>query len=65
MARYFLKLSYDGRNYNGWQIQENTANTVEQVLEDKLSMLLREPLDLIGCGRTDAGVNAKIGRAHV
>ena len=64
MARYFLTLSYNGRDFNGWQIQENTANTVEQVLEEKLSMLLREPIDLVGCGRTDAGVNAKNYIAH-
>ena len=41
MARYFLTLSYNGIDFNGWQIQENTANTVEQVLEEKLSMLLK------------------------
>lgn len=64
MARYFLTLSYNGRDFNGWQVQENTANTVEQVLEEKLSMLLREPIDLVGCGRTDAGVNAKNYIAH-
>jgi tRNA pseudouridine38-40 synthase len=64
MARYFLTLSYNGRDFNGWQTQENTPNTIEQVLEEKLSMLLREPIDLIGCGRTDAGVNAKNYIAH-
>lgn len=64
MARYFLTLSYNGINFNGWQIQENAPNTVEQVLEEKLSMLLREKIDLVGCGRTDAGVNAKNYVAH-
>ncbi len=64
MARFFLTLSYNGMNFNGWQIQENTANTVEQVLEDKLSMLLKEKIDLVGCGRTDAGVHAKNYIAH-
>lgn len=64
MARYFLILSYNGREYNGWQIQDNTPNTVEQVLEDKLSMLLKEDIDLIGCGRTDAGVHARNYVAH-
>lgn len=64
MARYFLTVSYNGREYNGWQVQDNTPNTVEQVLEEKLSMLLKEKVDLVGCGRTDAGVHAKNYIAH-
>jgi tRNA pseudouridine38-40 synthase len=64
MARFFLTLSYNGTPYNGWQIQENTASTVEQVLEEKLSMLLKEKIDLVGCGRTDSGVHAKNYIAH-
>ncbi|PBQ31742.1 tRNA pseudouridine(38-40) synthase TruA [Sphingobacteriaceae bacterium] len=64
MARFFLTLSYNGTNFNGWQIQENTASTVEQVLEEKLSMLLKEKIDLVGCGRTDSGVHAKNYVAH-
>jgi len=64
MARFFLTLSYNGTDFNGWQIQDNTPNTVEQVLEDKLSMLLKEEIDLVGCGRTDAGVHAKNYVAH-
>src|SRR4051812_29505906 len=64
MARFFLTLSYNGTNFNGWQIQENTPNTVEQVLEEKLSMLLKEKIDLVGCGRTDSGVHAKNYIAH-
>jgi len=42
MARFFLTLSYNGGSFNGWQVQENTPNTVQQVLEEKLSMLLKE-----------------------
>src|SRR5688500_12740899 len=64
MARYFLTLSYNGTDFNGWQIQENAPNTVEQVLEEKLSMLLKEKIDLVGCGRTDTGVHAKNYIAH-
>lgn len=45
-------------------MQENTPNTVEQVLEEKLSMLLKETIDIVGCGRTDAGVHAKNYVAH-
>jgi tRNA pseudouridine38-40 synthase len=64
MARYFLTLSYNGANFNGWQIQNNTPNTVQQVLEEKMSMLLKEKIELVGCGRTDTGVNAKNYIAH-
>ena len=47
MARYFLTVSYNGREYNGWQVQDNTPNTVDQVLEEKLSMLLKQKVDLV------------------
>ncbi|HQQ94304.1 MAG TPA: tRNA pseudouridine(38-40) synthase TruA [Bacteroidia bacterium] len=64
MSRFFLQLSYNGKAYNGWQVQENSANTIQQVIEDKLSMLLKEPINLVGCGRTDTGVNARNFMAH-
>ncbi len=64
MARYFLTLSYNGANFNGWQIQDNTTNTVQQILEEKVSMILKEKIEFVGCGRTDAGVNAKNYVAH-
>lgn len=64
MPRYFLQLSYNGSAYNGWQVQENSVNTVQQVLQDKLSMLLKEPVLLTGCGRTDTGVHARNYIAH-
>jgi tRNA pseudouridine38-40 synthase len=64
MARYFLTLSYNGSFFNGWQIQKNTPNTVQQVMEEKLSLLLKEKIELMGCGRTDTGVNAKNFVAH-
>jgi tRNA pseudouridine38-40 synthase len=64
MARYFLTLSYNGSSFNGWQIQDNTPNTVQQILEEKVSMILKEKIEFVGCGRTDAGVNAKNYVAH-
>lgn len=64
MARYFLTLSYDGSKFNGWQVQENTSHTVQQVLQEKLSMLLREEIAVTGCGRTDTGVHARNYVAH-
>ena len=64
MPRFFLTLSYNGTNYNGWQAQENTPNTIQQIMQEKLSMILQEKIELTGCGRTDTGVNAKNYIAH-
>lgn len=65
MARYFITLSYDGSNYNGWQIQQNTNNTVQQVLEEKFRLIFKEKMSVTGCGRTDTGVHAKNYVAHI
>ena len=64
MARYFIYLSYDGAAYHGWQVQPNAA-TVQQQLEEALSTLMRVPVQVVGAGRTDAGVNAALMVAHV
>lgn len=64
MLRYFIQLAYNGTHYNGWQIQENTPHTVQQVLQDKLSMILGETIEMTGCGRTDTGVHARDFFAH-
>lgn len=61
--RYFIYLSYDGTNYHGWQIQPN-ANSVQAELMRGLSTLLRKNTEIIGAGRTDTGVNAKLMVAH-
>ncbi len=61
--RYFLQLSYFGKNFCGWQRQEN-AISVQVVLEEKLSILLSDKLEIVGCGRTDAGVHAHEYFAH-
>jgi len=63
MARYFLKLSYKGTNYHGWQIQDN-ANTVQQEVNTVLSTVLNEAIQCTGCGRTDTGVHATEFYAH-
>jgi tRNA pseudouridine38-40 synthase len=63
MQRYFLKLSYDGTNYSGWQRQEN-AVSVQQTLEKCISVILREEIKMMGCGRTDTGVHASKFYAH-
>lgn len=61
--RYFIELSYDGTGYGGWQSQPNT-NSVQQTLSDVLQVLLRHPVVITGCGRTDAGVHAEGYFAH-
>ena len=61
--RYFLTLSYRGTRYSGWQSQPNAAS-VQATLETALSTLLRQPVEVTGCGRTDAGVHARYYVAH-
>ncbi len=61
--RYFIQFSYFGKAYHGWQNQPN-ALTVQEVLENSLSVLLREKIQLTGAGRTDAGVHAREMYAH-
>ena len=61
--RYFLTLAYNGTPFHGWQRQPN-AVSIQQTLEEALSTLLRQPLTILGAGRTDTGVHAKQMMAH-
>ncbi|MBQ7237687.1 MAG: hypothetical protein IJS20_02735, partial [Bacteroidales bacterium] len=61
--KYFIYLQYDGTNYHGWQTQPD-AVTVQETIEQKLSMLLRRQIFIVGAGRTDAGVHASQMVAH-
>ncbi len=61
--RYFIELSYNGSTFHGWQNQPN-AISVQEVIEDALSKLLKESIDIVGAGRTDAGVHAIQMFAH-
>lgn len=61
--RYFISLSYCGTGFSGWQIQPN-APSVEEELEKGLTLLLGHPVDVVGAGRTDAGVHASSFVAH-
>lgn len=63
MQRYFITLSYDGAGYHGWQIQPNGIS-VQERLQQALSTLLRQPIEVVGAGRTDAGVHAAMMVAH-
>lgn len=61
--RYFITLSYNGKNYCGWQIQPN-AISVQETLQESLSTLLRKNISIVGAGRTDSGVHARKMVAH-
>lgn len=63
MKRYLIRLSYNGKNYHGWQIQDN-AHTVQAEINEKLSILLKKDINVVGCGRTDTGVHASEFFAH-
>lgn len=62
-VRYFLSLRYNGRNYCGWQRQQGQPS-VQQTLEERLSMLLGRKIEVVGAGRTDTGVHAAFYVAH-
>lgn len=55
---YKLILQYDGSRYDGWQRQGNTDNTIQGKVEEVLSRLAGERVEVQGAGRTDAGVHA-------
>ena len=61
--RYFIEMAYNGTPFSGWQVQPGQS-TVQGVLENALSLLLREPVAVTGCGRTDTGVHARQFFAH-
>ena len=61
--RYFIELQYEGAAYCGWQRQPD-QRTVQGTIEDALTMLLRQPTEIVGAGRTDTGVNASFYTAH-
>lgn len=65
MARLKLYLSYDGTKFRGWQRQKNTPHTIQEVFENKLSIIANSRVSLMASGRTDAGVHARVQVAHV
>ncbi len=58
-----MRLAYRGEHYHGWQTQPG-AVTVQEVIEEALTRVLRTPMKITGAGRTDAGVNARMMTAH-
>lgn len=63
MQRYFIYLSYNGKDFCGWQTQPN-APSVQETIEKALSTVLRQPIPIVGAGRTDSGVHAAEMVAH-
>lgn len=61
--RYFIELQYNGGNYHGWQQQLN-AVSIQEKLNNALSILLKATIKVMGAGRTDTGVHAEQLFAH-
>jgi tRNA pseudouridine38-40 synthase len=61
--RYFIRLSFKGTHYHGWQVQANST-TVQGILNRDMSIILGEKIETTGAGRTDTGVHAKVFYAH-
>lgn len=59
MRNLRLHICYDGTRYRGWQRLSNTDATIQGKLEQALTRILGEPIEVSGSGRTDAGVHAK------
>ena len=57
MRNIKLVIEYDGTNYHGWQIQPQSP-TIQEVIEEKIEIMIRQRVHLAGSGRTDAGVHA-------
>lgn len=62
--RYFIELSYKGKNYHGWQIQPD-AMSVQQKVNEALTKILGEEIQVVGAGRTDTGVHASQMFVHI
>ncbi len=61
--KYKILLAYDGTQYGGWQVQNNST-AIQALLENALATILRAPIAVTGAGRTDAGVHALGQVAH-
>ena len=59
LRNLLLTISYDGRQFHGWQIQQN-AFTVQEAFETALSKVIGDGFDIKGCSRTDSGVHANM-----
>lgn len=58
MRNIKITIAYDGSRYNGWQRQDHTDNTIQGKLEQLISRMTGEEIEIHGSGRTDGGVHA-------
>ena len=63
MPRYQILVEYAGSNFRGWQVQKK-GKTVQGLIQEKISKLLKEKIIIYGAGRLDSGVHAKEQSAH-
>jgi len=61
--RYFIEIAFKGTNFHGWQIQPN-ATSIQETIQNGMETLLGQKIEIIGAGRTDAGVHATQIFAH-
>lgn len=64
IKRYFFHIAYNGLNYHGWQRQVSVVS-IQEVIEGIFQKVLKTPISIIGCGRTDAQVHASQYVFHV
>lgn len=64
MRNLRLNICYDGTRYRGWQRLSGPDNTIQAKLENALSRILDEPVEVVGSGRTDAGTHARMQVAN-
>lgn len=62
--RYFFEIAYKGTNYHGWQ-RQNNAMTVQQMVEEAFSKIMRTEISILGSGRTDTGVHCEQQFFHI
>lgn len=65
MRNLRLDLCYDGTRYRGWQRLANDDNTIQFKLEQTISRILGESVEVVGSGRTDAGTHARMQVANI
>ena len=67
MKNYKITVQYDGTKYKGWQVQKSTDMTIQGKIQSVLKQLVGEDVEVIGSGRTDAGVHAhgQVANFHI
>ncbi|MCR5107346.1 MAG: tRNA pseudouridine(38-40) synthase TruA [Lachnospiraceae bacterium] len=65
IRNYKLEIMYDGSRYKGWEHQPGTDMTIQGKLENVLNKMTGETVEILGAGRTDAGVHARAMTANV